>query len=321
MRAAIRRNYGGTDKISIEEIDVPSPKKDELLIKVAATTVNRTDCANLTAKPFIMRFVLGLIKPRKSILGTDFSGEVLEVGSQVNTFKKGDRVCGFIDTSAESQADYTTVKAKYVFPIPTNINYKEAAASLEGASYAHTSIAKSNIEAGQTILINGATGGIGSALIQFMAQYDVEITATCNTKNIELVKSLGAHKIIDYTKTDFTKSFSDTYDFIFDSVGKSTYGQCKHLLKKKGIYESSELGPYAQNLFFAITTFSTKKVQFPIPGKIKTRVAYILDLLEKGIFKPVIDRAYSLENIAEAYDYVISGEKTGNVLIEMNKMD
>ena len=316
MRAAIRRKYCSPNQIIIDSIDKPIPKEDEVLIKVYASTVNRTDCANLTAKPsLIMRPVLGLMKPRKIILGTDFAGEVISIGKNVNSFKIGDSVFGFIDTGAASHAEYLTTADENLFPIPEKIDYKQAAASLEGAHYAYAFIHKVNIRPGQNILINGATGGIGSALLQFARQFDVKITATCNTKNIELIKSLGADNIYDYTKEDFT-DYNDKFDFIFDAVGKSTFGKCKPLLKEKGIYISSELGPHAQNIFLPLlTAFSNKKVIFPIPFSKQKSIPYISNLLKTGKFKPVIDREYSLADISEAYEYVITGQKTGNVLI------
>ena len=174
------------------------------------------------------------------------------------------------------------------------------------------------IQSGQNILINGATGGIGSALLQFVKQYNVQITATCNTKNLILIKSLGADKVYDYTKEDFTKS-KEQYDFIFDAVGKSTYGKCKPLLKEKGVYISSELGPYSQNLLYALTTSvsSNKKVIFPAPYKTEKTIPYIIELLKKERFNPVIDQEYLLEDIALAYEYVLRGEKTGNVIIKI----
>jgi NADPH:quinone reductase-like Zn-dependent oxidoreductase len=317
MKAAIRRRYGSPNQIKIEQIEKPIPKDDEVLIRVYATTVNRTDCANLTARPLIMRFVLGLFKPRKIILGTDFAGEVITTGKNVKTFNAGDKVFGFRDTGSESQAEYLTKAIENVFPIPENIDYKQAAASLEGAHYAYSIIHKVHIKAGQRILINGATGGIGSALLQFVIQYDVKITATCHTKNIKLLESLGADKIIDYTKEDFT-DVNDTYDYVFDAVGKSTFGKCKSLLKEKGIYISSELGPYSQNIFYSLlTSMSSKKVIFPIPYSTQKTIPYIMNHLEKEKFKPVIDREYVLEDISRAYDYVMKGQKTGNVLINI----
>ncbi len=317
MKVSIRKKYCSPNQIKIENIERPVPQDREVLIKVYATTVNRTDCANLTAKPFIMRFVLGFFKPRKIILGTDFAGAVISIGENVKSYRTGDKVFGFIDTGAESQAEYTIITEENLFSIPEKIDYKQAAASLEGANYAYTFIHKVNIQSDQNILINGATGGIGSALLQFVRQYDVRITATCNTKNIELIKFLGADKIYDYTKEDFTCD-NDKYDFIFDAVGKSTFGKCKPLLKEKGIYVSSELGPYSQNVFFPLlTSISNKKVIFPIPYSKQKTIPYIINLLEKGKFKPVIDREYLLEDISKAYEHVIAGQKTGNVLIKV----
>ena len=317
MKASIRRRYGSPNQIKIENIEKPISKDNEVLIKVYATTVNRTDCANLTAKPFIMRFFLGLFRPRKIILGTDFAGKVVSIGKNVNSFSIGDKVFGFNDTGSESQAEYITTTVENLFPIPKEIDYKQAAASLEGANYAYTFIHKVNIQSGQKILINGATGGIGSALLQFVRQYDVKITATCNTKNMKLIQSLGADKIYDYTKEDFTND-NDKYDFIFDAVGKSTFGKCKSLLRKKGVYISSELGPYSQNIFYPLlNSISSKKVIFPIPYSKQKTIPYISNLLEKEKFKPVIDREYLLEDISKAYEYVITGQKTGNVLINV----
>ena len=320
MKASIRKQYCSPEQIKIESINTPIPKEEEVLIKVFASTVNRTDCANLTARPFIMRFVLGFFKPRKVILGTDFAGEIVSVGKNIDEFNIGDKVFGFNDTGSESQAEYLATTAEHIFPIPENIDYKQAAASLEGAHYAYTFIHKTQIQSGQNVLINGATGGIGSALIQFVRQYDVKITATCDTKNIKLIQSLGANKVYDYTEEDFTTD-TDKYDFIFDAVGKSTFGRCKPLLKEKGVYISSELGPYSQNLFFSVSPafFGSKKVIFPIPYSKQKTIPYIIKMLRNGYFKPVIDREYSLEDISMAYDYVIKGQKTGNVIINIQK--
>jgi len=298
MKAALRKEYCSPDKIIIENIDKPTPKDNELLIKIHATTVNRTDCANLTAKPFIMRFVLGFFKPRITTLGTDLAGEVVSMGKHVKSFKIGDRVFAFNDTGSASQAEFTIVQANNLFPIPDNISFEQAAASLEGAHYAYSTIRKVNIQGGQSILINGATGAIGS------------------TKNIALIKSLGADKVYDYLNEDFATK-NDKYDFIFDSVGKSTFGKCKPLLKDDGIYISSELGPYSQNVFYALCArVMRKKVIFPIPCTTQESIPFIINQLRKGTFKPVIDRTYSLNEISKAYDYVIQGEKTGNVVIK-----
>ena len=317
MKAAIRRNYCAPNQLKIESVDKPGPKENEVLIRVYATTVNRTDCANLIAKPFFMRFVLGLFKPRKIIVGTDFAGEVLSIGKNIKSINIGDRVFGFNDTGSESQAEYLTTVDENIFTIPKNIDFKQAAASIEGAHYAYSFIHKVNIKSGHRILINGATGGIGSALLQFVRQYDVKITATCSTKNIELIKKLGADEIVDYTKEDFTDK-DGNYDFVFDTVGKSTFGKCKALLNKKGVSISSELGPYSQNVFYPLfNSISNKKVIFPIPYNKRETIPFIISHLEKGSFKPVIDREDQLKDISKAYEYVIKGEKIGNVIINV----
>ncbi|KAB1065560.1 NAD(P)-dependent alcohol dehydrogenase [Salibacter halophilus] len=313
MKAAIRRDYCLPDQISVEEIDQPSPKDNEVLIEVYASTVNRTDCAILTGKPFIMRFFQGLVRPKKIVLGTDFAGKVVSVGKKVKSYREGDRLFGFDDSGIQSQAQFTSIKEDNLFPIPENINFKDAAASLEGANYAYSFIRKSNIQPGQRILINGATGAIGSALLQFTRQFDVEITATSDSKNIELIKSLGADKVIDYTKDDFTKD-SLQYDFVFDAVGKCTLGKCKPILKPKGVYISSELGPNSQNIFYSIFT---KRVIFPVPYSRKVSIPYFIEQLKKEKFKPIIDREYPLEKTADAYEYVLKGEKTGNVILKV----
>lgn len=318
MKAAIRRKYGSPSSIQVEEIDPPVPTPDQLLVRVHATTVNRTDCANLTAKPFFMRLLLGLLKPKKIILGTDFAGEVVAVGAKVRSFQVQDRICGFSDAGLSSQAEYlTVVPNEQVFSIPEAIRYPQAAASLEGAHYAYSCVHRVQLQSGQKVLINGATGGIGSALLQFVRQYEVEITATCDTKNIALIQSLGADKVLDYTQEDFTQT-DEQYDYVFDAVGKSTFGACKPILKKGGAYLSSELGPYGQNLFLALftTSSSAKQVIFPIPFSPKKSFPFIQKLLEEGKFNPVIDRSYPLDSVTEAYQYVIQGLKTGNVILD-----
>jgi len=320
MRAAIRRNYGPPEILSIEELKKPVPKANEVLVKIHATTVNRTDCAIVTGKPFIMRFFIGLFKPKRPIPGTDFAGQIEAIGTGVKLFKTGDKVFGFRDEGLQSQADYMIIpETGNISIMPENTGYEKATASLEGGHYAYNFINKVKIKPSQKILINGATGAIGSAMLQFLKYKDANVTAVCNTKNIELIKSLGADRIIDYTREDFTQD-NEKYDIIFDAVGKSTFGKCKPLLHKGGVYISSELGPGAQNPFLALTTsfFGAKKVKFPLPTNIMRSIVFIQNLLEQDQFKPVIDRAYPLEEISEAYKYVLTGEKTGNVILVMS---
>ncbi|GHB56768.1 NAD(P)-dependent alcohol dehydrogenase [Persicitalea jodogahamensis] len=319
MKAAFYTQYGDPRVLSVKEVEKPTPKENEVLVRVYVTTVNRTDCANLTAKPFIMRFVNGLMKPKRQIPGTDFAGEIAAVGTKVKSFEVGDRVWGFGDQGICSQAEYLCLpEEKAMAHFPASLSYEQAAASVEGAHYACNFINKVKLAPGQKAIVNGATGAIGSALLQFLKYHELSVTAVCNTKNIERIKSLGADKIIDYTRQDFTDD-DEKYDFVFDTVGKSTFGMCKPLLKDEGIYISSELGPGSQNIFLALFTplLGGKKVIFPIPSDIKGSLTFIGRLVEKGKFMPVIDTTYPLENIAEAYRYVLTGQKTGNVVIRV----
>ena len=317
MKAAYRDHYCYPNEISIKTLEIPLINPDEILIRVSSTTVNRTDCANLAAKPFIMRFVLGLFKPKLPILGTDFAGKIVSIGSNIKSFEVGDRVFGFHDTGIQSQAEYLKCKENHVYKIPEGINFQQAAASLEGAHYAYTFLHKVILNPNQSVMVHGASGGIGSALIQFLNKYDLKISATCNSKNMELIKSLGAEAVYDYTKEDFTKS-NYKYDFIFDTVGKSTYGRCKSVLKNNGVYISSELGPYSQNLFLSIlSSLIKKKVIFPVPYSKDLTIPFIIKSLEDGSFRPLIDRDYPLEQISKAYEFVMSGQKTGNVTISI----
>jgi NADPH:quinone reductase-like Zn-dependent oxidoreductase len=200
--------------------------------------------------------------------------------------------------------------------MPANLSYEEAAPSIEGAHYALNNIRRAKVRSGQKVLIYGATGAIGSAAVQLAKHYGAEVTAVCNTSRVELVKSLGADRVIDYMKEDFTKSGTD-YDFVFDAVGKSSFGVCKKLLKSNGIYCSTDLGFLYQNPFLTLWTsrFSSKKVIFPIPRASKEDVVFFKELIEAGKFRPVVDRRYPLEQIVEAYKYVETGQKTGNVVV------
>ena len=325
MKAMVYTRYGPPEVLKLQEVAKPEPKDNEILVRVRATTANRTDCANLTAKPFIMRFSLGLFKPRKTIMGTEFSGVVESVGQAVTSFKAGDNVFGFDDGGLGAYAEYLVISEdKGLTTMPENSSFEEAAASIEGAHYAYNFINKVDLKKGNKVLINGASGGIGSAALQLCKYFGAEITAVCNTKNIALMKSLGASKVIDYTTTDFTKD-DEQYEFVFDTVGKSSFGKCKRLLKPGGVYISSELGWMVQNLFFALVTalFGSmpgqqgKKVKFPYPPNIRRSVLLIKKLMAEGKFKPVIDRSYPFEQIAEAFTYVLKGQKTGNVVITL----
>ncbi len=321
MKAILYEKYGPPEVIRLGKIEKPIPKDNEVLIKVIATTVNRTDCATLRAKPFFARFFTGIFKPNNLILGTEFAGKIEAVGNNVTSFKVGDKVFGFNDSGSGSHAQYMTIlEDKALTTIPGNLTYEQAAASTEGAHYANNSINKVNLKSRQKVLVNGATGAIGSAAVQLLKYFGADVTAVCDGKNIELVKSLGADKVIDYTKEDFTKD-DQKYNFVFDAVGKSSFFKCKQLLQPGGVYISSDLGYMAQNIFLPLITpiikpmIKNKKTIFPLPANIKGSVLFIKKLIEKGQFKAVIDRKYPLEQIVEAYKYVEKGQKIGNVVI------
>lgn len=321
MKAAVYKAYGSPDVLQLKEVSKPTPQDNEVLIRVLATTVNRTDCARLRGKPFIMRFTTGLLKPKNSIPGTDFAGKVEAVGKDVKSLNVGDDVFGFDDNGLGSQAQYMTFpEYKGISTMPANLSHEQSAACLEGAHYAYNFINKVNLENGQRVLVNGATGAIGTAAVQLLKHAGADVTAVCASENEDLVKSLGAKAVIDYIKEDFTKS-TEKYDYVFDAVGKSSFKKCKPLLKSGGVYISSELGWMAQNLFFAATTriFGGKKVKFPFPTNPRRTVLFMKQLCEGGAFRPVIDKKYPLEAIAEAYRYVEKGQKIGNVIITMEQ--
>ena len=326
MKAIIYTKYGSPDVLKLKEVNKPVPEDNEALIKIVATTVNRTDCATIGAKPFFMRIDTGLFKPKKQIPGTEFAGEIEAVGKSVSSLKAGDKVFGFDDQSTGSHAQYATISEDNVVMMPDGVSYEQAAASIEGAHYAYNFINKVSLEKGQKVLVNGATGAIGSAAVQLLKYFDVNVTAVCATKNIELVKSLGANRVIDYTKEDFTKD-ETKYNFVFDTVGKSSFFKCKRLLQPGGVYISSDLGYMAQNIFLPLITpfikaiIGNKKTIFPMPTDVRGSIVLIKRLIEQGKFKAVIDRKYPLEQIAEAYRYVEKGQKTGNVVITVEHND
>lgn len=328
IRSLIHTKYGSPEFLEIGSFKKPAVHDNDLLIRIVATTVNRTDCAMLRARPFIMRLMTGLLKPKKSKLGTDFAGIIEAVGQKVQTYEPGDRVFGFTDLGFGSHAEYILIPEDiYMSKIPDDIGFDQAAASLEGSHYAINIFNKVQLKKDQTVLVNGATGSIGSSLVQFLHYHGMDITATCKKRDFDKVKSLGATKLIDYMTQDFTK-LDQQFDYVFDAVGKSSYLNCKPLLKKQGIYISSELGPMAQNLFFALVHWMFKKtslvergkkVIFPYPSKIDESLMLIKKLLKTGELNPLIDQIYPFEKIIEAYHYVETGEKLGNVVINFTK--
>lgn len=321
MKAVQYYNYGPPEVVKLEEIEIPMPKEDEIQIKVHVATVNRTDCGFRSAEYFIVRFFSGLFRPKNKTLGSEFAGEISAIGSRIQSFKVGDSVFGFNSENFGAHAEYLVMKEKTnsaLAIIPDGLSYEEAAPICEGAHYAWNDIRAAKIKSGQKVLVNGATGAIGSAAVQLLKYLGAEVTAVCATENMELVQSLGPDVVIDYTKEDFTK-LNQSFDVVFDAVGKSSFGKCKPILKKGGIYMSTELGYMSQNIFLALFTplFRGKKVIFPIPFMKKELINFLKERVEDGSFKPLIDRTYPLEQIVDAYRYVETGQKVGNVVIRV----
>lgn len=319
MKAAIRVKYGPPGEVlSIQEIDKPTPKADEVLIKVYAASVNRSDYHVLTGKPSFMRLLTGLSKPRLIVIGSDFAGQVETVGSTVTSFKAGDKVMGFAGALGYGTlTEYITFPAsKGIVLKPDNITYEQAAGCLEGTFYAAAGLNELKPTAGQKALVYGATGAIGSAHVQFLKYYGVYITAVCGGEHVDLVTSLGADKVIDYKTQDFTKD-DEQYDYVIDAIGKSTFAKCKQLLNKKGQYLPSN---GLENIFLVPITrlLGGKRVLFNAPKDIRGTLGFIKRLIEEDRFHPLIDRTYPLEKVGEAFTYVGTGQKIGNVIIKMD---
>jgi NADPH:quinone reductase-like Zn-dependent oxidoreductase len=319
MKAAVYERYGPPEVLQLKVVPQPIPKASEVLVKIKSTTVNRTDCGFRRPEYLIVRLIAGLFKPRKKILGSEFSGEIAAIGNTVSKFKVGEQVFGLSTYKFGCHAEYICISESASIALkPSAMSHEEAGAVCDGLMLAINYIEKINFKTHPRILINGASGSIGSAAVQLAKYYGAHITAVCNTQNLELLKSLGADEVIDYTTNDFTKT-GKYYDVVLDAVGKSTYFQCKQILKPNGIYFSSELGPWSQNIFLALWTpiFSNKKVKFPIPKDNQTDIEFFKAIIEAGYYKAVIDRIYDLEQIVVATQYVETGQKTGNVVIQI----
>jgi NADPH:quinone reductase-like Zn-dependent oxidoreductase len=323
MKAILHTKFGPPDELQLKEVGKPAPRNNEVLIKIYASTVTSTDCnaRNFTFVTKVFQlparlFFFGIFRPRINILGFDLAGEIEAVGKDVKRFKAGDPVFGTAGIAFGAHAQYTCMPAEGVLTIkPDNMTFEEAAAVFLGA---HTALYflkdKGNIQAGQKILIYGASGGIGTFAIQLAKYFGAEVTGVCSTTNLEMVKSLGADRVIDYTKNDFTKD-AETYDLIFDTVGKTSFSRCKNSLKQDGVFlaASLSLSEIVQIIWTSIT--SGKKVKGGVAVERVEDLDFFKTLIEAKKLKPVIDRCYPLEQTAEAFRYVEKGHKKGNVVI------
>lgn len=321
MKAIVYTKYGPPDVLQLKEVEKPKPKDNEVLIRVYATTVTATECTFRRGKPFISRLYTGFIRPKNTKLGEEFAGEIEAVGKEVKLFKEGDQVFGTC-TGYGSYAEYiclpeegTTLALK-----PANLTYEEAAASCDGALTALPFLRDTGkIKSGQKVLINGASGSIGTFAVQLAKYFGAEVTGVCSTTNLEMVESIGADKVIDYTKEDFTK-IGQTYDIIFDTVGKTSFSRCKGSLKQNGIFLEAAIEVAILPQVLLTSMMGSKKAMIAATGmrsaSERTKdLIFLKEIIEAGKIKPVLDRRYPLEQIVEAHRYVDKGHKKGNVVI------
>jgi len=315
MKAVICDRYGPPDVLRIADVERPVPGPDEVLIRIRATTVNRSDCHYRLGTPPYARLFSGLIRPRHRILGSELAGDVEAAGPAVTEFTPGDAVFGVKAWKFGAHAEYICMRESAALAHkPAGVSYEEAAAVCDGVILALMCLRRADIRKGRSILIYGASGSIGTAAVQLSRYYDADVTGVCNTRNLELIANLGADRVIDYTRDDFTTN-GQTYDVIFDAVGKHSFGRCRDSLNPGGIYLATD---HLRNLVLALWTarIGDKKVVFPIPPRYtKQDVVFLKGLMEAGQYQAVIDRRYPLADVAEACRYVETEQKTGNVVL------
>jgi NADPH:quinone reductase-like Zn-dependent oxidoreductase len=320
MKAIVCTKYGPPEVLQLKEVEKPTPKDNEVLIKVHATTVTSGDSRMRSFKVPLSfwlpaRMALGLRKPKKAILGAELAGEIESAGKDVKLFKKGDQVIAYLGHNGGAYAEYICMPESGCLAIkPANITFEEAAAIPFGGNTALYFLRKGNVRRGQKVLIYGASGSVGTFAVQLAKYFGAEVTGVCGTTNLELVKSLGVDKVIDYTKEDFTKN-GETYDVIFDAVGKSSFSGCMRSLKKEGIYLHAVATPAVMLRMRWASMISSKKLIGGTAIPDTENLILLKELVEAGKIKPVIDRSYPLEQIAEAHRYVDKGHKKGNVVI------
>lgn len=317
MRAVTCSGYGSPDRLRLQEVADPAPGAHELLIEVHAGTVNRTDDGVLRGKPFFIRFFYGMRGPKVGVLGSEFAGEVIGIGPGVTSFQIGDRVFGFDDSGFGGHAELKTIdERKQLAKLPPSLGYAEAAALPEGGLYALNQLRGAAVGPGSRVLIYGASGAIGSAAVQLAKVLGAEVTAVCSGRNVELVQGLGADRVIDYEREDFTAS-GGPYDAVIDAVGKTSFRRCRRVMTPSGIFCASDLGFLWQNPPLALWTsrLSERTVKIPLARSTPDDVAYLASLAEVGLLKPVIDRTYSLAQVPEAFGYVETKRKRGSVVV------
>ncbi|MCZ2824033.1 MULTISPECIES: NAD(P)-dependent alcohol dehydrogenase [unclassified Modestobacter] len=320
MLAAVRERYGPPELVRVAEVPTPVAGPGELLVRVRCTTVNRTDSAYRAGTPRLTRLLTGVPRPRATVLGTEFAGEVVAVGAGVPDSWVGERVFGYVEGRFGAHAEFLTVPADgFLSRVPDGVPDDVAAAATEGAHYAVAVLCRARIEPGEDVLVYGATGAIGSATVQLLRVLGAHVTAVCDGSRADLVRGLGAERVIDRTTEEFLAD-PHRYDVVVDAVGKTSFRRCRRLLRPRGRFVSTDLGRFWQNPVLALVTPLSRgrRVVFPVPLQDPALPAHLRDLLASGELRPVLDeRRWPLSGIVEAYRYVDSGQKTGSVVVDV----
>ena len=321
MKAIVATGYGAPDVLKLQQVDKPKPRENEVLVKVHASSATTADGMMRTGKPYFARLMTGLTKPKHPIPGTGFAGIVETVGENVIAFKPGDRVFGETTLGFSTNAEFVAVPENgVILPMPENMSYAEGATYGDGHVTSMNFLKEiANVKPGQKVLINGASGSLGTAAVQLAKYFGAEVTGVTSTRNVGLVKSLGVNHVIDYTKKDFTK-VNETYDLVFDTIGKSSFPKSKKILTDSGLYISPVLKFSLLLQMMRTSFFGKKKAKFSATGlrsdaELKSLLNELLEIFKEGRLKTVIDRQYPLEKVAEAHTYIASGHKKGNVVI------
>ena len=320
MKAVVQTRYGSPEVLHVQEVARPTPKDGELLIHVRAASLTPSDNAFRQGNPFIIRLMYGLRRPRLAIGGVEFAGDVVEVGSGVTDFQPGDAVMGMSTDRFGAHGEYLCLPAsKLMIRKPETMSYADAVSLVDGPCTALSFLRDvAKVQPGQTVLVYGASGAVGTAAVQLAKYYGATVTGVCSTRNVALVKSLGADSVIDYSREDFTKT-GQTWDVVFDAVGKRSYHQCRRALTPHGVYMTTVPGIGIVLAILGTALGSGRKAKFTTAGLKQTRenLSFLAELFEAGQLRPVIDRQYPLEAVPEAHRYVETGHKTGTVIIQV----